>query len=395
MLFFVVFKQVSFTLKRGKRQLMTILLLTFRIDFWRTDAVPEHQWPVFHRWLPDGEKDALTFDMKDPNITLKLWFERWEVVQTGLIEYRGETRQFDPAIIPTQGYLVAGPLFGLLTIDNIPDENADLLQENKNSDQSYINLGKRVVQDLICPQVSRFIKILRIKYGQYWLEQFVGWDARVVDIGTYCRDTLRLQWSLDEGRTWSPFVPEPKERYFRLEVTGPSVASLREYITEEDWKELATLIRVGYEPSLASTLLAQTHRLLDQENWKQALIEGCTALEVAIDEYIRQRMGSDTKLYNQVTSRFNDLRLRFQVMFIGTFLDRLSLDDLNQTIDAIEMRNKVVHDGWEPASPKEVKAALRGLMGLTMLLLPESGFKFPRAKLGNRIMPEENWEKEV
>jgi hypothetical protein len=65
---------------------MTILLLKFRIDFWRTDAVPEHQWPVFHRWLPDGEKDALTFDMKDPNITLKLWFERWGVVQTGLIE---------------------------------------------------------------------------------------------------------------------------------------------------------------------------------------------------------------------------------------------------------------------------------------------------------------------
>ena len=78
-----------------------------------------------------------------------------------------------------------------------------------------------------------------------------------------------------------------------------------------------------------------------------------------------------------------------------TVFYRLSLDDLNQTIDAIEMRNKVVHDGWEPASPKEVKAALRGLMGLTMLLLPESGFKFPRAKLGNRIMPEENWEKEV
>src|SRR6266566_10066735 len=251
--------------KRWRRRLMTTLLLRFRIDFWRADGTftPEHEWPVFHRWLPDGEKDALSFDMKDPNITLKIWFERWGVVESDFIKYRGEKREFDPAIIPTQGYLVAGPLFGLLTIDNIPDENADPLLENKNSDQSYINLGKRVVQDLICPQVSRFIKILRIKYGQYWLQQFEGWDARVVDIGTYCRDTLRLQWSLDEGRTWSPFVPEPKERYFRLEVTGPSVASLREYITEEDWKELATLIRVGYEPSLASTLLAQTHRLLD------------------------------------------------------------------------------------------------------------------------------------
>jgi len=375
---------------------MTTLLLKFRIDFWRPDGIfaIEHQWPVFHRWLPDGEKDALSFDMKDPNIALKIWFERWGVVQSGLIEYRGEKQEFDPAIIPTQGYLVGGPLFGLLIIDNIPDENIDFLQENKNSDQSFINLGKRVVQDLICPQVSRFIKILRIKYGQYWLQQFEGWDARVVDIGTYCRDTLRLQWSPDEGVTWSPFVPEPKERYISVVWTGASVSSLREYITEDDWKELATLVRDGYEPSLASTLLAQTHRLLDQENWKQALIEGCTALEVAIDEYIRQRMGSDTKLYNQVTSRFNDMRLRFQVMFIGTFLDRISLDDLNHTIDAIEMRNQVVHDGWEPTSPKEVKTALRGLIMLTMLLLPESGFKFPRAKLGNMRKSAEDWKKE-
>jgi len=373
---------------------MTTLLLRFRIDFWRADGTPEHQWPVFHRWLPDGEKDALSFDMKDPNIALKIWFERWGVEESGLIEYKNAKREFDPAIIPTQGYLVAGPLFGLITIDNVPDENADLLQENKVSDQSYINLGKRVIQDLICPQIARFIKILRIKYGQYWLQQFEGWNSRVVDIGTYCSNTLRLQWSLDAGVTWSHFTPEPAERYIRMVATSPSVASLRQYVTEEDWKELAILVRDGYEPTLASTLLAQTHRLLDQENWKQALIEGSTALEVAIDEHIRQRMGSDTKLYNQITSKFNVLPLRDRVNYIGTFLDKISLEDVKHTIDAIEKRNQVVHDGWEPTSPNEVKTAIGGLVRLTMFLLPERGFKFPRAKLGNRRMSVEDWGKE-
>jgi hypothetical protein len=376
---------------------MTTLLLKFRIDFWRPDGIfaIEHQWPVFHRWLPDGEKDALSFDMKDPNIALKIWFERWGVVQSGLIEYRGEKREFDPAIIPTQGYLVGGPLFGLLIIDNISDENIDFLQENKNSDQSYINLGKRVVQDLICPQVSRFIKILRIKYGQYWLQQFEGWDSRVVDIGTYCQNTLRLQWSIDAGVTWSPFVPKPKDQYVAMTCTSPSVARLRQYLTEEDWYDLARIMREGNELSLASTVLAQTHRLMDQERWKEALIEGNTALELAIDESIRNRLGNDKTLLNQLTARFNDLPLRIKIISIGTFIDQIPLTDINHTIKAIDMRNKVVHEGWEPTTSNDVRVALSGLIRLVMLLLPDLVSKFPSAKLGNQIMPVADWEKEA
>ena len=198
----------------------------------------EHQWPVFHRWLPDGEKDALSFDTKDPNITSKIWFERWGEVEHGMIEYRPGKREYDPALISKQGYLVAGPLFGLLSIDNISEEDAALLRENKTSDPGYIRLGKKVVQDQISPQIARFIRILRITYGQYWLQQFEGWDSRVVDIGTYCRNRLRLRWSLDGGATWSPFAPEPEDRYYRSVATGPSVASLREYLTKEDWETL-------------------------------------------------------------------------------------------------------------------------------------------------------------
>ena len=33
--------------------------------------------PLFHRWLPDGEKDAITLSPPSEHYTLKLWFERW------------------------------------------------------------------------------------------------------------------------------------------------------------------------------------------------------------------------------------------------------------------------------------------------------------------------------
>ncbi len=375
---------------------MASLLLRFQIDFWRTDGVSiiEHQWPVFHRWLPDGEKDALSFDMKDPNTELKIWFERWGVVENGMIVYRSGKREFDPAIIPTQGYLVAGPLFGQLTLSNISDSDLEPLRENKNDDQRYINLGKKVVQDLICPQVARFIKILHIKYGQYWLQQFEGWDSRVVDIGTYCQNTLRLQWSIDAGVTWLPFVPKPKDQYIAMTWTSPSVARLRQYLTEEVWSDLARIMREGNELSLASTVLAQTHRLMDQERWKEALIEGNTALELAIDESIRNRLSNDKTLLNQLTARFNDLPLRIKIISIGTFVDKIPLTDINHTIKAIDMRNKVVHEGWEPTTSNDVRVALSGLIRLVMLLLPDLVSKFPSAKLGNQIMSVADWEKE-
>src|SRR5438105_10911732 len=128
---------------------MPRLLLRFQIDLQRRfdgSFKLGQEWTVFHRWLPNGEQDALIFDMKDPDIELKIWFERWGVVENGLIKYKSGVREFDAAIIPTQGYLVAGPLFGQLSMNNLAVEDGESLQENKKDDPHYINLGKRVVK---------------------------------------------------------------------------------------------------------------------------------------------------------------------------------------------------------------------------------------------------------
>jgi hypothetical protein len=105
-------------------------------------------------------------------------------------------------------------------------------------------------------------------------------------------------------------------------------------------------------------------------------------------------VGSDKNLHNLLTSRFNDLPLRIQVISIGTFSGKIPSEDINYSIKAIEMRNKAVHDGWEPTSPNDVKTALGGLIRLVRSLLPDPGFKFPSAKQGNRRMSIEDWEKE-
>ena len=57
---------------------MPTLLLRFRARV-HHPRLPVH-WigsgPLFHRWLPDGEKDAIPLDTGEPDVELRVWFER-------------------------------------------------------------------------------------------------------------------------------------------------------------------------------------------------------------------------------------------------------------------------------------------------------------------------------
>jgi len=103
---------------------MPKLLLKFGINLEAKDTqfALEHHGPQFHRWLPDGEKDAILLDTGDPNAVLKVWFERRGFVRDGFIVYDRKRQEADSEIIPKQAVLDAGPLRGLLEIQEISAE---------------------------------------------------------------------------------------------------------------------------------------------------------------------------------------------------------------------------------------------------------------------------------
>ena len=150
---------------------MSTLLLKFGIHLekYELPTVAQHHGPLFHRWFPDGEKDAIILNTGDPNTKLKLWFERWGYIDNGWIKFSYKRREVDPKIIPTQAILDAGPLLGLLEIRGVAEEELTPLRENKVGDARYISLAKKVVK-LLHPTVARFLNILRTNYGQYWIQ---------------------------------------------------------------------------------------------------------------------------------------------------------------------------------------------------------------------------------
>src|SRR5579864_6811086 len=191
---------------------MPTLLLKFYVYLKRLYAMRNFEGPLFHRWLPDGEKDALVLDVGTENALLKVWFERRGFLEGGLIQYDVTRKEVDPAVIATQAALTAGSLFGSLEIQGLTEEEVTPIRENKIGDASYITLGDRVINKLIYPSVNRFITTLRGKYGQYWIRELPKWDSRNGTLGAYCHSLL-LKWSLDQGATWSDFLPDQPMAY--------------------------------------------------------------------------------------------------------------------------------------------------------------------------------------
>lgn len=369
---------------------MLTLLLKFRINLeeYTVSTEPGHYGPLFHRWLPNGEKDAVFLDTGDSDVQLKVWFERHGYQRNDFIEFDPKRQEVEPETMRKQAVLEGGPLLGLLEIKGLLDYALAPLRAGATGDEGYITLGKRVVK-LIHGPLARFIDILRKNYGQYWIRPLEKWDSRRESLGRYCSSPLRLglQWSIDGGQTWAPFMPN--EPTVHLTLTMLMDRSYREYLTEADWQELAKAFREGYQPPLAAHLISQAHQLLDQGNLKHAFIEGVTALEVALDEFMRQKLNDDF-VADSVQS-FWGLRLATRVIPVLVTLGTVPLQDMKDTIKAIDMRNKVVHDGWNP--PESAKNELSGLLNAAAALIPGPRFRFPTINPGNKIMPLEDWER--
>lgn len=367
---------------------MRTLLLRFAVNLCDTSYPFMHHGPLFHRWLPDGENDAILLVTEDPSAELKVWFERFGFRREagGFIIFDYKRREVDPDTMSKQAVLDAGPLMGLLKIPEMPQDEVLPILNNEVGDARYVALGKRIVR-LIYEPVARFLDILRTNYGQYWIRKPDRWDSRRYSLGAYCDQLLDLQWSLDEGQTWTPFVPD--ERILSVKVTMPSVRDFYQYLTKDEWQELAKVSREKREPSLGAFLLSRAHQSLDQGDLKDALVEGVSALEVALREFGRRRFCADKHIAKEVQA-FWDLPLRAQLIAIVTTLDTAQLDELKLAIQAINMRNRVVHDGWTP--PDSTERQVRGLLHTVSRLLPGRPFKFPRINSGNKLMSLQEWE---
>lgn len=360
---------------------MPDLMLRFAVHLKRNDF-PDYvapEGPYFHRWLPDGEVDAVSIAKEGASISVKLWFERTGYVDGGWIRYDPKRSEIDPKIMCRQGKIQAGRLRGNAIVNILDDDELSAIVNNSEGSDKYISAAKKIIR-LLHPILHNFIITLQTKYGQYWLKTLKYWDSRGESIGSYCSSGLSLHWSNDGGSTWNRF--KPGELSVHISAGG---RNFEEYVTAKDWNEIKTGFSSTRIASLASIILLGAHEFEDQEQYRQAFIEGTTALEIAINEYIRKRT-TVNPIIDSVQPFFS-LPIHTQLSTLAVGCNLINNDDVNYAIAAIRIRNEIVHEGKHP-SDDNVKL-LPPLFRVVAAFLEDGTYKFPSINGGNVQYPDE------
>jgi hypothetical protein len=359
------------------------ILIKFRIDLSSHDD--DNEGAIFHRWLPDGEKNLITLSVDNPNAKLKVWFERFGFTDDSFVRFNPSRREVDLKIMGKQGCLYSGPLNGLLELDKIPDDIAAAIGASRKGDEKYIKFTKNVIKNIIYEPLHNFIEMLRIRMGQYWLHQMPKFDSRTQSLGYYAGSVLGMKWRFSRGRKWKvldPDGPETTKATFRV---GPP-PDYEQYMNKRDWESLSN---IDYTQTNGDLFIIRAHRLCDEGDVRLAFIEGVTALELSIHNFIRKRVVKKEIL--ESTNSFNNLPLRSQLAILCAAVDEIPEQQIELAIKAIEIRNDIVHEGFVPGDAN--KPELYVLLRIASIFSNDSVLKFPSNRFHLTTAPEEIWEK--
>src|SRR5882724_11697455 len=198
---------------------MPIVRLSFHL-FLESHLLPGPEkiiGPLFHRFLPDGQNDAVFLTPADDPHEVRVWFKRSAKIIGGFLHWDRNGSEFDESIMRRQAKLEGGPLRGEMLMPDVSDDELTSLLRNPKAlneqfgqdagdDPSYVALARRTV-GVLQPRLLKFISTLRNQYGQHWLEEPPSWDSRRCTLGTYCSSVLGLLWWNDKIQDWRRFLP--------------------------------------------------------------------------------------------------------------------------------------------------------------------------------------------
>ncbi len=348
-----------------------------------------YKGPLFHRWLPNNENDAIVLGK---HFNIKVWFERRGFLDGSFIRYKADKHDVRDDLIPKQAVLDGGFLFGSAKY-NATEEQIKAVQAEELDNDDYCQLGKEIITHVLIP-VSKFIDLLRVDYGQYWIKPLLGWDSRKKKLGEYF-SPIRLQWRLDNRSEWKVFQPTRNEHYSTVNL--PSDDFYQTYITQEDWIHLKRFTTdkefEEYKPNLAKKTLTKAQQSWDESNYSEAFISVVSALELAIGSYFKKRVPTDFKFKGKLNKVFfgkkSKITLAEKVVIIFSIKKDLRLDLIEKAIDGIEIRHGIIHRGEEMAIESKIDEFL-ALSRCVQSLIFEPHYKYPKFTTSNSIENEKD-----
>lgn len=309
---------------------------------------------AFWRWLPDGLENAL--DITIQNVNFKMCVH---------LEYE-ETSDFkiSPEDVPRGNHWIKAFLVYL----TVPVE-----------DDSDPNLYQMEPPDEVVSQVGSAIRqfeatlhgIVRNEIGQFWLH-----NSHKIDSLSDREILVNMQIMNPEGE-WAQFCGGS------ISLKSP-LPSSDELINQERWLHLKELLESNYKSDLSLVFFRNAQLHLRKDNFRLAIVEACIALERAISIFIPNFIEDEVKeKYNLVLS--SDSLSKKVKTLLPLLMDGLDINDetIKTCLQAVNMRNQVVHRSRVRLREKEIEDALQAIKKILDKLNPR---KF-------EIVDEDPWKK--
>jgi hypothetical protein len=139
-------------------------------------------------------------------------------------------------------------------------------------------------------------------------------------------------------------------------------------------------------PPELGELVLRAHELLDQGLVRYALLEAATLAELAVEEYLKERVKRD-KGRLMAIQQFWELPLRAKLVIVATLAEIIEAQEIDSAVQAISLRNEIVHEGKEP--PENAGGLARSLIQLSAKLVFGEEYKMPSAWIGNKLFKDD------
>ena len=138
--------------------------------------------------------------------------------------------------------------------------------------------------------------------------------------------------------------------------------------------------------------MGRAHELSDSGHAREPFIQGVTALELAIEQFLKQKTEKLDE-HKSHLNQFDSLSLKTKTFVLATSANLIPPESLKKTIKAIDIRNKIAHEGHEPTSDE--KSVFPYLINCAAAFLGIEEFKTPGLHSGNQLSPIEHGGKNV
>jgi hypothetical protein len=342
--------------------------------------------PLFNRFVPDGQNDAVFLTPEGDPHEVRVWFRRAAKKEGDFLRWDQNGSEFDVATMRRQAKLEGGPLRGEMVMPDVSEaELASLLRNSKalgepfgqdsGDDPIYVGLARRVV-DVLHSRLQNFISTLRNQYGQYWLEEPSAWDSRRSTLGTYCSSELGLLWWNEQTQDWRRFLPTNSGATISLgRLPG---RGYEEYLTEEDWRRLQRT-RCLSDVSTELQLLGNATRALDFGEYRQSFIEVISALELVV----ARRLASPSGMVQSAIQSFQNRETQNAQIAVVLLTTGARTDEIEDALKALKVRNRVAHEGYQPTT--DDAAGLRNVMKTIQKLAGLEEIKSPILTFTNKL----------